>query len=196
MNKVIFIEGARNVGKTYLIGNLKSDIQTYKFPFAKYFKESFSKVHRDEAMEEVNSKKELYYLTLGYDITILDLFKKGLISENLIVDRGFLSNLVFGVQSGRITVEEGIAAWSWLCKEYEDCFEVVYVCAQPNNDGRNKDAWDIYGQKETMDLYTEFMDTSHSNVMTFENKFDARSVYRFNSVIDNIFYEHEEIPGR
>lgn len=194
--KLVMIEGARNVGKTYLIDKLTKGIQTYKFPFAKYFNESFAKEFSEAGKKELNSKKELYYLTLGYDITILDLFKNGLISQDLIADRGILSNIVFGIQSGRISISEGMDAWEWLCEEYGDYFEIVYVTTKPKEDARNKDMWDIYDQAETMNLYNTFIQAAGTHVYEFENQFDDRSVERFNSAIDNIFYEHEEIPGR
>lgn len=194
--KIIFIEGARNIGKTYLIDKLTKGILSYKFPFAKYFNESFTKDISDTNKKELNSKRELYYLTLGYDITILDLAKNGLISQDLIVDRGMLSNIIFGIQSGRISITEGMQAWEWLCTEYGDIFEIVYIKTKLNDDKRNKDMWDIYDQAETMSLYETFIEAANTHIYTFENKFDINSVDRFNTLIDDIFYESEEIPGR
>ena len=181
------IEGARNVGKTYLIDKLTQGIKTYKFPFAKYFNECFTKDFNEDIKKKANSKTELYFLTLGYDITILDLFKNGLISENLIADRGILSNIIFGIQSGRIPMEEGVKAWKWLCKEYGDIFQIVYVTTELNEDRRDKDMWDIYNQAETMDLYNKFIEMS-SNTVVFEfiNTFDDISVKGFNDTISNI----------
>jgi len=192
----IQIEGARFTGKTYLIDKLTNGFQTYKFPFAKYFNESFAKDISIINKKELNSKKELYYLTLGYDITILDLAKNGLISQDLIVDRGILSNIIFGIQSGRISISEGIQAWEWLCTEYGDIFEVVYVKAKLNDDKRNKDMWDIYDQAETMSLYETFIRSVNTNIHIFENNFDIDSVNRFNTLIDDIFYKSKDIPGR
>lgn len=195
MAKILMIEGARFVGKSYLVDNLNLGVQTYKFPFAKYFNDSFAKARAQEIKNDLNSKKELYYLTLGYDITILDLMKQGIITQDLIVDRGILSNIVFGIQSGRITKEEGQDAWDWLCTEYGEFFEIVYIHTEFKKDDRNKDMWgDIYEQQKTTDLYQQFI--MNTTIPSFENKFDAHSVERFNWCINRILFEPDEIPGR
>jgi len=188
MGKLIQIEGARCTGKTYLLNSLNLGVQTYKFPFAKYFNESFAKYQNQHIKVEMNSKKELYYLTLGYDITILDLMKQGIITQDLIVDRGILSNIVFGVQSGRITLEEGLRAWGWLCEEYGEFFEIVYIHTEFLKDERGKDMWDIYDRQKTTDLYQIFI--QDTTIPSFQNKFDADSVIRFNECINNLLFVH------
>jgi hypothetical protein len=197
MAKVIMIEGPRNVGKTFLIKSLGNKIPTYKFPFAKYFNESFSKVNTDEP----NSIKELFYLTLGYDITILDLAKQGLLKEDLIVDRGILSNIIYGIQSGRISEDEGFEAWKWLNTEYKDYFSVIYIDVpdeMQSADNRNKDMWQMYDNTKTRKIYEDFilridkyfLDTDQihdkNNMSLFINNYSAESVTRFKLGFDNI----------
>lgn len=186
-------EGIRNTGKTYLVDNLNVGVKTYKFPFAKYFKESFAKGCPDNMLKEWNSQRELYFLTLGYDITILDLMKQGIITEDLIVDRGILSNIVYGIQSGRIEQHDAKLAWDWLCKEYGEFFEVVYIHTEFKKDERNKDMWgDIYEQQKSSDLYQQFI--MNTTILSFQNKFDAHSVIRFNNCISRIlFLDHKTI---
>jgi len=196
MAKLIQIEGARNVGKTYLIGKLTKGMPTYKFPFAKYFNECYTVDADDEKKKSMNSDRELYFLTLGYDITILDMFKNGLIGQDMIADRGILSNIIFGIQSGRISEWDGQRAWKWLCEEYGDIFEIVYIHTEPKEDKRNKDMWDIYDRDATMKLYDSFIESSRTHIYTIENKFDLHSIDRFNNLIDTILYEPEDIPGR
>lgn len=182
------IEGARNVGKTHLINSLTAKIPTYKFPFAKFYNECFVQNYNDTP-ENINSKKELFYLTLGYDITILDLAKQGLLKENIIVDRGILTNLVFGIQSGRITEKEAKIAWEYLLFEYSGFFEVVYIKSDNKEDTRNKDMWSLYNKEETEKLYRIFltdMKISDLDPIIIKNNFDDDSIKNFNASINMI----------
>ncbi len=185
-NKLIFVDGNRNVGKTFLIDSLKN-ITKYKFPFATYFNESYLPImqgYDDElTMLDVNSDRELFYLTLGYDITILDLFKKGIIKQNMIVDRGILSDIVFALQSNRISMEEAIGAWNWLNKEYSEYFEIVNIIAETKQDNRDKDAWTIYNAETTKKLTNDFLILSGMKTYTFVNNFNEESVDKFIKVI-------------
>lgn len=191
MPKLVQIEGVRNCGKTYLVDRLNLGIKTYKFPFAKYFNESFTKNDDITTKVEMNSKKELYYLTLGYDITVLDLMKQGIITQDLIVDRGILSNIVYGVQSGRISFDEGQEAWNWLCKEYGEFFEIIYIHTDFRKDERNKDMWgDIYEREKSADLYQHFI--RGTNTPQFQNKFDNESIIRFNDCIAEILFPDDK----
>lgn len=189
MNKIIMIEGARNVGKTYLINSLEN-AQTYKFPFSKYFNESYTDGLPDSAKMNCNGEESLFYLTIGYDITILDLAKKGLLKTDLIVDRGILSDIIFAIQAGRIDYYNAIKAWNWLYTEYEDVFKIYYITTDLNTDNRNKDAWNIYDQKETMDLYNNFIEIGNRDfrydIHVFKNNFDDVSVTKFRNDIDLI----------
>lgn len=182
--KIILVEGIRCVGKSYLIDNLDNDIQTYKFPFAKYFNDSFTKGLNDKEKKEANSKRELFYLTFGYDITLFDLMKNGIIKQNIIVDRGILSDIVFGIQSGRITLDDGQEIWQWICKEYSEYFEIVYIHTNSKEDNRNKDMWDIYDREKTSAIYQLFIQNIH--IHKFKNKFDKASVIAFNKCIEKI----------
>lgn len=171
---IFFIEGARNVGKTYLIDKLNKPV--YKFPFKDVYTEysSMSDSH-------INSNKELFYLNLGYDITLLDLVKNGQIKHDIIVDRGILSDIIFGIQSGRITKELGIKWWNYLCM-YEDYFETIYIYSKFEEDNRNKDMWEFYESEKTHQLYLEFMDEIDYEPIIFKNNKNKKSVNKFISL--------------
>ena len=195
-NSIIFIEGSRNVGKTFLIDSIDKDITKYKFPFAKYYNECFSYMSKIQNKimkhEDINKRAELFYLTIGYDITILDLFKQGIIKEDLIVDRGILSDIIFGIQSGRVSLPEAIEAWFWILDTYGEFFEIIYIKAKHVEDNRNKDVWDIYNQTETNNLYEEFMEIGEVYVNYFTNNFDEDSVINFNKLITSIINEKDQ----
>lgn len=181
--KLIMIEGARNVGKTYLSDSIDSRVARYKFPFAKYYNESFTAKLEPAEKASLNGDPRLYYLTLGYDITILDMFKQGLISESVILDRGVLSNIVFGIQSKRITLDEGRKAWDWIRAEYGGIFEIVYIHTDPVDDNRGKDMWTLYDRDETCRLYDMFID---DNVFKIKNDFTDRGIFQFKSLVNDI----------
>lgn len=184
--KLIMVEGARNCGKTHLILNLQNGTRTYKFPFAKYYNECFAGPITREDKSSFNGKKQLFYLTLGYDITILDLYKQGIITEPLIVDRGILSDIIFGMQSGRICMDEAVESWEWLHKEYGEFFEILFIEAEIRKDERNKDMWELYSASETISIYQEFMERVSMRVTPVVNNFDEDSVVNFRKTIENL----------
>ena len=178
---ILLVEGARNCGKTYLIDKISS-LNKYKFPFAKYYNEAYSK-----SMED-NSNSELFYFTAGYDVTLFDMHKQGLIENNLLLDRGFLSNIVLGIQSKRITKEQGINHLNYILNNYGDSFKIVYITAPERADERNKDAWEIYKQKETIELYDEFLKLiPEQHIYIFQNTFEENARYSFFDLIMKIY---------
>ena len=181
IKKLIIVEGARNVGKTYLIDKISS-LNKYKFPFAKYYNDAYSKTIDD------NSNSELFYFTAGFDITLFDMHKNGLIQNNLMLDRGFLSNIVLGIQSKRITYEQGVKHLNYILNNYPNSFEIVYIIAPEKIDDRNKDAWEIYKQKETLELYDKFLKLIPTQYIHIQkNNFDEKDKYNFFDLIMKIY---------
>lgn len=198
MNKIIQIEGARNCGKTFLTRSLLQEVgeefgEVYKFPFVDFYDNLFmemnNRIPNNPHKMDFNNKPELYYFTLGYDIMLLDLAKKGLLKGNIIVDRGWLSNIVFGVQSGRIDFETGVTVAKWLDKNYSDILVTLYITGDSNvtDESRNKDAWSIYKTDKSRKIYSDlFVEMEKSRIIRFENKFDSESVDRYIDIISNI----------
>ncbi len=190
--KLIFVEGARNCGKTFLIQSLSLGLQTYKFPFAKYFNECYARSVSQDAdvindrKVALNGRKELFYLTLGYDITILDLYKQGIIKESLVVDRGILSDIIFGIQSGRIGKDEAVESWKWLESEYGEFFDIVFIESEIKKDDRNKDMWELYDASSTVKIYNDFLRLLNIRYHPVSNTFDQDGVRAFNETISNL----------
>lgn len=172
---IYFIEGARNVGKTFLINKLKElNMETYKFPF----KDVYTKYIQISPETNLNDDSELFYTTLGYSITILDLMRQGQIKHDIIIDRGVLSDLIFGIQSGRIDKKIAIEWWSHLF-EYEDLFKTVYIYSDNNKDNRNKDEWSFYDIDKTHKIYLSFMEEIDYKPIMFKNEYNEESVNYF-----------------
>lgn len=198
MNKIIQIEGARNCGKTFLTNKLIEEVgeefgEVYKFPFVDFYDNLFMEMNNcipnSPNKMKYNNKPELYFFTLGYDIMLLDLAKKGMLNGNIIVDRGWLSNIVFGVQSGRIDFETGVIVAKWLDKNYSDILVTLYISGDSNvaDESRNKDAWSIYHTDKSRKIYSDlFVEMEKSKIIRFENKFDEASVNQYIDIISNI----------
>lgn len=181
MSKLIIIEGPRNVGKTYLISKIDKP-EKYKFMFSDYFTNSFIQDFNQTSLE-CNDKKELHYFLLGTDISFLNLIQEKVIEKDLIVDRGFISTLVFGIQAGRITYEQALNQGSYILDRYGKNFKVIYLQAAMKKDIREKDIWDFYHQNETHRLYTKLMTDLEIDFIPLFNNFDDQSVHLFNSII-------------
>lgn len=177
---IIVIEGARNVGKTFLLNSIKDKINVYKYPFSDWFNTIF-----DKDMSK-NSLDPMFYMPFGMETGILDIGSKGLLNGPLLVDRGFLSNAVFGIMTKRITKQQAIDNLKWLMKKWPNEYHIVYIDANIKNDDRNKDQWEIYDPIETRELYEELIFELQLNITMFYNHFDTESLTKFNETISNI----------
>lgn len=162
---VICVEGARNVGKSYLLSKLNEHI--YKFSFVDIVKE----------LNILNNDERLHYLSLGADIAFIEHFKEHI--NNHIIDRNFLSSLVFAVQANRITLEEAIKQGKYIKDNFESNFKIIYITADYREDNRNKDEYDFYKQNETIELYEKLIKEIDLDIIRFHNNFDEQSVIEF-----------------
>jgi hypothetical protein len=185
MNKIIFVEGARNVGKTFLLDKLDNDYIIYKFPFSQYFNELHT-YNINEEKQKLNSDPKLFFLTLGYDITILDLASKGLLKQDLFVDRGIISDLVFGIQAGRINKEFAIVVLKWIIENYGDVFKILYITADNKTDERAKDDWNHYDKSLSNEIFFNLIKDINVFPYYFNNDFNNESIIRFKKCVSNI----------
>lgn len=176
---IIIAEGARNVGKSYLLNSIKGEITTYKYPFADWFNNIFVDLNK-------NSEDSLFYMPFGMETAVLDLSEKNIIDKPILVDRSFLSNAVFGIMTNRITKKQAIDNLQWVLKRWPNAYHIVYIDANIRDDDRNKDQWSIYDPIKTRMLYEELLNQLNFNVTYFKNDFDLQSVHRFHQTINNI----------
>jgi len=165
---VVFVDGARNVGKSYLINK---QINVYKFDFNKFI--------NDFKLAANDSK--LFYVNIGYNYTLLDMWSKDLLPKKLIVDRGILSDIVFGIMSGRISEDEGLLT----LKKFDTFdFKIIYVIADEIRDDRQKDNWK-YNQSIYDDISIKLLNNlDKDKYVIFKNNRDSESLDRFNSVVE------------
>ena len=178
INMLVIFEGARNSGKTYLAQRAAehNKIPLYKFEFVKWFNE----------LKLEDTSRESHLFALGKELQLLQANRDGILSP-IILDRGFLTVLVWGVLSKRIDFEEAIDELNKIISSglLKNC-KVFYVHGDnPNKSDRNKDNWDF--RDNTTDekrLYDKFikhiLETCPSfdnfSIDSFENKFDETSI--------------------
>jgi hypothetical protein len=177
---LVIFEGARNSGKTYLAQKASehNNIPLYKFEFVKWFNEL--------GLEDSSRSSHLF--ALGKELQLLQASRDGILHP-IILDRGFLTVLVWGVLSKRIHFDEAIEQLDKIISSnlLENC-KVYYIHGDnPNKSDRNKDNWDF--RDNTSDekfLYEKFIGYLVENypsfdnfsILSFENKFNETSIIK------------------
>lgn len=175
---LVIFEGARNSGKTYLAQKASeyNKIPLYKFEFVRWFNE----------LKLEDSSRDTHLFALGKELQLLQANRDGIL-QPIILDRGFLTVLVWGVLSKRIDFEEALEELNKIIESnlLDNC-KVFYVRGDnPNKSDRNKDNWDfrdntsdekyLYDKfiKHILETYPSF---NNFSISSFENKFNESSI--------------------
>lgn len=196
---MVIVEGAQAAGKTTMIEHFKKygtafyrDTGTYKFPYVNYFRTFLKKYEGDTG----DGSRECHHFTTGYDVALLSLAKSVDLSK-LVVDRGFITNIVFSIVEHRADENEGLQYIDWLGTEgLLDRASIVYV-RRENKDftpERNKDEWEFLhkagGYAEQDALYKKFIDYAKSKyfvqVREVFNQFDTKSLLAFDDAVEEL----------
>lgn len=195
--KIIFIEGAKGVGKTYLISNRDYNIDMYKFPFPDYL--NMRVETEGTKFDRLNRSAEAFQATIGYEMAVMTMFQQGVIKNSLLMDRGPISNAVFGVMNGRVDETEARMHVERLCdleiggsKLIDSSYHFITVSSEHSHS--RIDDWQFMigeeGHVMQQDLYLEYSkivkQRSSANVIVFNNKKDNDSVLRFNNMMRDI----------
>lgn len=183
----ILVEGCKNCGKTYLIES--SGLESYKFPFIRYFDTFLSKHPGDTG----GGSSETYHFSTGHDVTILTMIKQNLVSADLLIDRSFLSNVVLGEMQERISEKEGFAYLSWLAsQDLLNAAPMIYIDKHDESQGRDfkKDDWEDMSYITQKDLYEKYFDYLKRffgyEPVRIMNNFDEDSVNDFKFSVADI----------
>lgn len=105
MNIVLY-EGPRKVGKTFLAKKESEEGKGvyYKFPFTE--------------MTNISKGSDFHGISMGEDVQLLNLIYTGHLN-NLIIDRGFISTVVYGIINNRITKKEGFDYLNYIFGKYK-----------------------------------------------------------------------------
>ena len=173
---LLIVEGARKSGKSYLISQ-QTVLPVFKFDFNSNFSHwDFDKHGTD-----------IHWFGLGKEIMLHELDAAGHL-PTLLVDRGILTNSVWGVFQRRITEEQ--AKRDLIKFNDRGLFkntEILLIEGQFKEE-RKKDIWDEDDKRreEERSLFLSFSSLLRSlgvTVNVFRNDFDIASVERFNEVI-------------
>ena len=199
---MIYIEGPRNAGKTYLLDKyLKENPNkffTYKFPYYDLY-------------EKLDLEKELNagtYFSFGKDLDLLSLAKMNLLPNNIILDRGFISTIIFAMIF-RGAKEEQMTRYIELIKEKYQGIKIDIVYVVPNIDkrdslglseGREKDAnelpsLNLVGEPILDSTYTfkynwvieQLLNQPNIAIHKFINNFDEESIDSFNYMLNMLY---------
>lgn len=176
---LIIVEGPRKSGKSYLLQN-QNDIPVFKFDFNSNF----------SVWDFGKQSEEIHWFGLGKEVMLHELNKGGFLPR-ILVDRGILTNSVWGVFQGRVTIKQAEADLINFNKRglFKDV-SIILVNGQWN-EKRTKDIWDqddSRGDEEKMlfDRFSLLLSDLGVNLKIFDNKFDLESVVRFKKQIKNI----------
>jgi hypothetical protein len=173
---LIIVEGSRKSGKSYLISK-QSDFPVFKFDFNSNF----------SVWDFGKQSEEVHWFGLGKEVMLHELNSFGFLEE-MIIDRGILTNSVWGVFQGRITKKQ--AEQDLINFNKRGLFKNVRIVLVEGewDQKRTKDVWDSDDSRieEERSLFRSFsllLRDLGVDVRTFTNNFDLESVVRFKNEI-------------
>jgi hypothetical protein len=176
---LVIIEGARSSGKSYLISQ-QQELPVFKFDFNTNF--SYWEFKKDST--------ELHWFGLGKEIMLHEL-KISLGLPKMIIDRGILTNSVWGVLQKRISVRQ---AKKDLHNFNERGFFKGNKIVLINGNHKRPEGKDVWGdsrerileEKYLFDMFFDFLQGIGVDIIKFENNIDNDSVNKFKNLIKKI----------
>jgi hypothetical protein len=173
---LIIVEGSRKSGKSYLIS------QQDHFPVFKFdFNSNFSLWDFDK------QSSDIHWFGLGKEVMLHELNSLGFL-EQMVVDRGILTNSVWGVFQKRISKEQ--AEQDLINFHKRGLFKNIRIILVEGewDQKRSKDIWDEDDTRaeEERSLFRSFSSLLKDlgvEVISFTNKFDLDSIEHFKNEI-------------
>jgi hypothetical protein len=187
---ILFIEGPRHSGKTYLIEkfleqNTDPTVEYYKFYFANHLKTL--------DLEWQEDQPGLHYFSLGNIMTIMEMNLRPEYKDKVwLFDRAIVSAYTWAILRKRLSKERARREFQLLIESdlYRNCRTLFVLPEGQTGDlDRQKDHWDgIVKTKDEADLMADFIqdgiytiaNTDRNNTLHFaKNTFDQASVNQF-----------------
>lgn len=165
---MILIEGPRNVGKTFLLDH-------FSYPVNKFKAFDYMKTLRLNKFAE-------WGFSCGKDL-MFNMVAKYL-PPDYILDRGFLSSIVYSILLERTTEKE---ANRFLSLIDPTDMKIIYITGV-NPSTRKKDALDYLDYGKQLVLYDKYIEKVPH--ISFTNNFDEESITRFNNLLEGIINEY------
>lgn len=176
---IIVFEGCRNSGKTFLSEKVSEALSMprYKFDFVGYF----SAIGLDSKSQSAHS------FAIGKELMLMQINRDGLIQDDVIVDRGFLTVLAWGICEKRISKDDAIFQLRLMInKSLLKNVTLIYVNKNSNVSSKRgpKDQWDrVEESTEEMEAYKFLLDYLISDVnvpgfslLKIDNDFNEDSI--------------------
>lgn len=177
---LVIIEGARLSGKSYLAEN-QNILPTFKFDFNQSFSDwDFRK-----------DSKDIHNFGLGKEVMLHQLNKDGFIRDKVLIDRGILTNSVWGIFQNRIDLTAAKKDLK-IFKE-RGLFEgtqIIYVEGE-YKESREKDIWDSEDkkrskEKEIFTFLLMYLDSLNVKINTFNNEMNESSLEAFKILLKQL----------
>lgn len=140
---ILFIEGPRGCGKTFLINQF---LEECKDPRLEYYKFYFADHVKALDLAQNDANPSLHYFSLGNIMTILEMNQRQQYADKIwIFDRALISAYAWAVLRGRLELEEAGAEYMKIMESdlFRNC-KTLYVTVdrQTGDSNRVKDTWD------------------------------------------------------
>ena len=173
------VEGARKSGKSFLV-NSQNWLPIFKFDFNPMY----------TSLELFAKEGRPHHIGLGKELMIHQLNRDGFL-QPLIMDRGVLTNSVWGVLNDRVTEKSVINELDYMVDN--DLFkksQFFYIDGTYTKE-RSKDVWDYMDEKipeerRLFDFFINHLLAKGVKISIIENKFDIESLSNFQMIIKNL----------
>ena len=193
---IVFIEGARHVGKTHL---LESFFERNQNPNVIYYKFAFAKYIDALGMRDQETGPGVHYFSIANVMTILELNRTILKDKVVIFDRAIFSAYVWSIYRERMDKQRLLDEFEKILASdlYQDCV-LMYLTRKDMSTPEKRDK-DYFGNFENYEaerkLFEEVLamsskydsDSSRQNYRAaFNNNFDEDSVELFCELMDSL----------
>jgi hypothetical protein len=188
---ILFVEGARHSGKTFLINQF---IEQCNDPRVEYYKFYFANHVKTLSIVDQDATPSLHYFSLGNIMTIMEMNLRPEYKDKIwVFDRAIISAYTWAILRNRLSRTKAEVEFLTLLKSnlYENSKTIVVaVAGQTEDSKRVKDTWDgahstIEEQQlmaDLIDIATPELANSHKNnkLSIVFNRFDEQSIKDFN----------------
>jgi nicotinamide riboside kinase len=163
---ILFIEGPRHSGKTFLINRF---LESCNNPNVEYYKFYFANHIKTLDLVGLDADPCLHYFSLGNIMTIMEMNQRPEYKDKIwIFDRAIVSAYTWAVLRKRLSPEKAEREFSTLLNTdlFSNCKTlVVTVAGQTADSNRAKDAWDgAHSTQEEQSLMANFLDLCPSQL--------------------------------
>lgn len=195
---ILFVEGPRHSGKTFLI---KQFIEQANDDRLEYYKFYFANHIKTLGLTEKDASPEMHYFSLGNIMTIMEMNGREEYRDKIwVFDRAIISAYTWAILRGRLSKIDACTEYQkLLCQSslYQNCKTlVVSVEGQTDDSQRSKDIWDgVHSTEDELALMNSLIGIGRSElnyrglgneIQFVNNRFDQNSITDFNAVASEL----------